>query len=90
MIAGQGQTVMDVAVERSGTAEAAWDIAVRSGVNLTDAVAGTTLDVPSVAADPDTVEALSAAGARPATDGSTEQYEHRAIGVAIIGTDRIC
>ena len=36
MIAGQGQTLIDVAVERSGSAQEAWTLAVSLGVGLTD------------------------------------------------------
>ena len=86
---GPGQSLIDVGVERGGVAEAAWDIAVRSGVGLTADVFGTDLDVPSVAMEPATVEALAAAGAKPACDGNPEQYERKTIGTAKIGTDRI-
>lgn len=90
MTAGQGQALLDIAVQYGGKAEVAWEIAFRSGVGLTDEVSGMELDVPSVPAEPDTVDALSASGAKPATEGSPEQHESRAIGTAKIGTDKIC
>lgn len=40
MIAGQGQTLIDVAVERSGSAQEAWTLAVSLGVGLTDLIEG--------------------------------------------------
>lgn len=87
MKAGQGQTLIDVATERSGTAGTAWEIAVRSGVGLTDDVAGVELDVPSVAAEPDTAAAMAASGARPACDGRPATEQHTPIGLAKIGTN---
>ena len=38
--AGQGQTLIDVALERSGRASEAWDLAVGLGVSLTDLIEG--------------------------------------------------
>ena len=38
MRAGQGQTVIDVALERSGRASEAWSLAVSLGVSLTDLI----------------------------------------------------
>ena len=38
--AGQGQTLIDVAVERSGRASEAWALAVSLGVSLTDLIEG--------------------------------------------------
>ena len=38
--AGQGQTLIDVAVERSGRASEAWTLAVSLGVSLTDLIEG--------------------------------------------------
>ena len=38
--AGQGQTIIDVALERSGRASEAWDLAVSLGVSLTDLIEG--------------------------------------------------
>lgn len=90
MTAGQGQTLIDVAVVRCGAAEAVWEIAVRSGVSLTDAPGDTELEVPPVAADADTVAALETAGAFPATDGEARGARRgRPIGQAKIGTSRI-
>ena len=86
---GQGQTLIDVAVELGGRAEASWAIAMRSGVGLTDDVSGMELDVPSVAADPETAEAMAAYGAKPACDGAPEQADRKPIGTAIIGRDMI-
>ena len=40
MRAGQGQTVIDVALERSGRASEAWSLAVSLGVSLTDLIEG--------------------------------------------------
>lgn len=38
MKAGEGQTVIDVALERSGRASEAWDLAAKLGVSLTDLI----------------------------------------------------
>ena len=38
--AGQGQTLIDVALERSGRASEAWNLAVSLGVSLTDLIEG--------------------------------------------------
>lgn len=38
--AGQGQTLIDVALERSGRASEAWNLAVELGVSLTDLIEG--------------------------------------------------
>lgn len=38
MKAGQGQTVIDVALERSGRASEAWSLAAGLGVSLTDLI----------------------------------------------------
>lgn len=40
MKAGQGQTVIDVALERSGRASEAWALAVGLGVSITDLIEG--------------------------------------------------
>lgn len=89
MKAGQGQTLIDVAVLHGGTAEAVWEIAVRSGLSLTAGTDGVELDVPSVAVEPDTVAALEATGARPATDGDVETEQVIPIGLIGIGRDII-
>lgn len=90
MKAGQGQTLIDVAVEHSGAAEAAWEIAMRSGVSLTDGTDGVELELPGVAADADTVSALEAAGAKPATDGEIDtELVVPPIGLIVIGRDII-
>lgn len=90
MKAGQGQTLIDVAVEHSGAAEAAWEIAMRSGVSLTDGTDGVELELPGVAADADTVSALEAAGAHPATAGEVVATKRvKPIGQTKIGMTRI-
>ena len=43
MRAGEGQTVIDVAIAHLGSATAAWALAVASGVSVTDEVGGATL-----------------------------------------------
>ena len=49
MKAGQGQTVIDVAMERSGKAVEAWSLAVSLGVSITDLIEGTDAgDAPAV------------------------------------------
>ncbi|MBP3762955.1 MAG: hypothetical protein J6I49_03630 [Bacteroidales bacterium] len=40
MRAGIGQTLIDVAVERTGRVQTAWDIAVATGCSLTDLIEG--------------------------------------------------
>ena len=40
MKAGRGQTVIDLALERNGSAQEAWLLAVEMGVSLTDTVEG--------------------------------------------------
>lgn len=90
MKAGQGQTLIDVAAQECGSAEVAWEIAVRSGLSLTDTPGATELELPIDGGDSDTAAAMAAIGARPATDSETESVDVRAIGNATIGTDRIC
>lgn len=89
MKAGQGQTLLDVAVQCSGMAEAAWEIALRSGINITDGVDGVELDIPAVAADTDTAAAMAATSAHPATDGTPNRDLYATIGKLIIGKDKI-
>lgn len=90
MIAGQGQTLMDVAVTECGAAELAWEIAVKNGLGLTDMPGDGELEVPTEGGDPDTAKEMAARGARPATNGEKVPVNARAIGYAKIGTDRIC
>lgn len=85
MRAGQGQTLIDMALVASGTAEAAWETAVRSGVSLTDTVGGSDLDVPTTPTDSDTVTELASKGAAPATDGEPSRERQIPIGKATIG-----
>lgn len=40
MKAGQGQTLIDVATERSGRPAEAWNLAVQLGIGLTDLIEG--------------------------------------------------
>ena len=89
MRAGQGQTIIDVAAQSCGCAEAAWEIAVLSGLNLTDTPGDADLAIPPDGGDPDTVAAMAANDARPATDG-TPRRDHRVpIGQFGIGIDKI-
>ncbi|MBR1644331.1 MAG: hypothetical protein IJ684_03045 [Bacteroidales bacterium] len=85
--AGQGQTVIDMAVQHLGLAEAAWALAERNGVGLIDSVSGLDLDMPNVDIDSDTVAAM--AGSSPATDGEPRRGTRTPIGELIIGKDRI-
>ena len=60
MRAGQGQTLIDVAAQVCGSAELAWDIAVRSGFGLTDIPGNAELDVPTDGGDRDTAAEMAA------------------------------
>lgn len=89
MRAGQGQTLMDVAVTECGAAELAWEIAVRSGFGLTDTPGESNLEVPTDGGDPDTAKEMAASGAKPATDGIVRRESLVAIGQFKIGRDII-
>ena len=84
----QGQTLLDVALTAAGSAEAAWEIAERSGLGLTDSATGAELELPDVA-DADTVAELAAHGAMPATDGEVARTAHLPIGQLTIGKETI-
>lgn len=89
MRAGQGQTLMDVAAQMCGNAEMAWDIAVRSGLALTETPGDGELEIPAEGGDPDTAKEMAASGAKPATDGIVRRERRVAIGQFKIGRDRI-
>lgn len=89
MKAGQRQTLIDVAVECCGQAEAVWEIAVRNGIGLTDEVSGMQLYIPSENTDQDTVSAMVAADAHPACEGHVVRDVRAPIGQAVIGTDMV-
>ena len=89
MRAGQGQTIIDVAAQSLGSAEAAWEIAVRSGLNLTDTPGATDLAIPTDGGDPDMAAAMAASDARPATDGTPARDRRVPIGQFRIGIDKI-
>ncbi|MBR5093342.1 MAG: hypothetical protein IKX32_07720 [Bacteroidales bacterium] len=89
MRAGQGQTLIDVAAQVCGSAELAWDIAVRSGFGLTDIPGNTELDVPTDGGDRDTAAEMAASDAKPATDGTPRRDRIVPIGQFGIGRDII-
>ena len=87
MRAGNGQVLIDVAIEQGGQAESVWDTAVHNGLALTDTVVGLDIAVPSAPKDLDVVTALEAAKVRPASDESINRRIGVPIGQAVIGTD---
>ena len=87
-MAGKGQGVLDIALQYAGSAEAAWEIAVRNGCGITSPVEGTMMGLPSVPMDADTVAAMAADGVRPACDTAAPEST-KAIGAFVIGTDKI-
>lgn len=89
MKAGQGQTLIDVAAQMCGSAEMAWEIAVRSGLGLTDTPGDNELEMPAEGGDPDTAAEMAASGAKPATDGTACKERSVAIGEFKIGRDQI-
>ena len=89
MKAGQKQTLIDVAAQICGSAEASWEIAVHSGMGLTDTPGSEELEVPAEGCDPDTAREMASTGARPATDCTVDDEPRAAIGQFRIGRDRI-
>lgn len=87
MRAGNGQVLIDVAIEQGGQAESVWDMAVHNGLSPTDTVVGIDIAVPSVPNDHDVVASLEAAKVRPASDESINRSSGVPIGQAVIGTD---
>ena len=79
--------MIDMAVQHTGLADAAWAIAERNGVSLTDSVGGMDLELSAVESDSDTVAAMG--GSRPATEGEPRRSTRIPIGELEIGKDRI-
>lgn len=89
MKAERGQTLIDVAVQHCGSAEAAWAIAERNGLGLTDSPEDEAIELPTDGGDAETATAMAASGARPATDGEPARSERIPIGQIEIGRDKI-
>ena len=87
-MAGKRQSVLDIALQCGGSAEACWEIAVRNGCSLTSQVEGQQLELPPVPIDGDTVAELAADGVRPACD-VPDGNGRKPVGTFVIGIDMI-
>lgn len=83
MRAGQGQTLIDIALERSGRVSDAWVIAESLGVSLTDLVEGSDVGVLEVAKNKQVVRSYVQGRTHPATE-LTDGIGGWRIGVFII------
>lgn len=62
-----GQSIFDIAVQKCGSAESAFDISLLNGISLTDVIAGgTVLQLPSVK-NADNVSVFETGNINPAT-----------------------
>ena len=68
MKAGQGQTLIDVALERSGRASEAWNLAVGLGVSLTDLIEGSEAGIGPLARSRRVVRNYAQGQTHPATE----------------------
>lgn len=68
MTAGQGQTVIDVALERSGSAQEAWALAVELGVSLTDCIEGTEVSEAAAVRNRRVARSYASGQVHPASD----------------------
>ena len=72
MIVLEGQSLLDIAIQCCGSAEAAYDIAVLNGLSIADdLVAGRELSIPA-AVNSSVVSYYTQKGIRPATNITTE------------------
>lgn len=69
------QSVFDVAMERFGSAEAAYDIALANSIGITDTVGGSELELPDAEKDTITVTWFRETGMRPATETEVRAEE---------------
>ena len=83
MRAGQGQTLIDIALERSGRASEAWVIAENLGVSLTDLIEGSEVGTLQIAKNKQVVRSYVQGQTHPATE-LTEGIGGWRIGVFII------
>ena len=68
MIVAEGQTLIDIAIQHLGSADAAYDLATLNGMSITDKLSpGQTLELPAVV-DKDVVAYYANRGIVPATD----------------------
>ncbi|MCL2290818.1 MAG: hypothetical protein FWC34_09000 [Bacteroidetes bacterium] len=72
-----GQSIFDIALKTCGIAEAAYDIALASGVSITDNVEGDLLVVPEVEKNKRIVEYYAINSISPATDYQEKTKKHR-------------
>jgi hypothetical protein len=72
MIVAEGQTLIDIAIQYLGSADAAYDLATLNGMSITDKLSpGQTLELPAVV-DKDVVAYYANRGIVPATDTDVE------------------
>ena len=83
MRAGQGQTLIDIALERSGRASEAWVIAENLGVSLTDLIEGSEVEALQIAKNKQVVRSYVQGQTHPSTE-LTEGIGGWRIGVFII------
>lgn len=89
MKTGRGQTIIDMAMQTCGSAEASWAIATVNGVGLTEDAEGLDLATGTAERDEETALSMATAGAKPASDGEPERSERNPIGQTIIGEGKI-
>lgn len=84
MKAGQGQTTIDVALERSGRASEAWRIAEGMGVSLTDLIETRDTGGSVAVRNKQVVKQYARGGTRPSTE-MTEGIGGWRVGNFVIG-----
>ncbi len=73
MLCHDNQTIFDIAIQACGAADAAYDIAMLNGLNITDDIAGFDLIIPKVINE-QIVTYYSKNGIKPATGLSVYAY----------------
>ena len=69
----ESQSIIDIAIQQSGTAEAAYEIAAQNGLSITDEpMPGIGLSVPAVAINKPVATYYSNKGIKPATASTDE------------------
>lgn len=81
------QTTLDIAIQESGSLEAAFDVSVINGVNLTDDLQTGQLLIPAPIVNLQVIESLRRSGHRPATGGGEELTINEGIDFWIIEDD---
>ena len=83
VIVQNGQSVFDIAIQKCGVIDAAYDIAILNGISITDTlIGGTVLQIPAVV-NKDVVNTFTLGNIEPATAMTTEQYNNTIRGEGI-------